>query len=287
MLLVMVYIALVFLGLALGSFTNALVWRLHQQEKLKEQNKLTKKKIRELSISRGRSMCPHCEHILAWYDLLPLISWLLLRGRCRYCQKPISSWYPFVELLTAISLPISWYFWPFATNDFLGLVMFSIWIFITVLFAALVVYDLRWMTLPNRLIYPLYGAVAGFKVVQIFEVQMTVGDIVTDVVNTAAGMLVLGGLFWIIYQLSNGRWIGGGDVRLGLALGALLGWQKALLNLVTAAYSGCLIILILLLIGRYHKGLKIPFGPFLIFGAWFSLLWGQYVIDWYKHLSGL
>src|SRR5262245_41082320 len=97
-------------GLCWGSFVNAFVWRLHELETNKRLSKSQKKK---LSILHGRSMCPDCHNELAWYDLLPVVSWLSLKGKCRYCGKPISWQYPFVEALTAALFVLSYVFWPY------------------------------------------------------------------------------------------------------------------------------------------------------------------------------
>src|SRR5665213_2769212 len=101
LLTVMIIALLALLGLVFGSFVNALVWRLHEQEVLLEKRKKpSKKQLEKLSILNGRSMCPHCKHELAIKDLVPLFSWIALKGKCRYCGKPISWQYPVVELLT-------------------------------------------------------------------------------------------------------------------------------------------------------------------------------------------
>src|SRR4051812_7602742 len=99
--MLMIYAILVVLGLCFGSFVNALVWRIHEQAEQGSKKKPNKSYIDKLSIRKGRSMCPHCRHELKALDLLPVVSWLALRGKCRYCGKPISVQYPLVELLTA------------------------------------------------------------------------------------------------------------------------------------------------------------------------------------------
>src|SRR4051812_13278636 len=102
--MLMIIAVLIVFGLCLGSFVNALVWRVHEQEAAKKPNK-------KLSVLNGRSMCPHCEHELAAKDLIPVLSWLSLGGKCRYCHKPISKQYPLVELLTALLVVGSYIWW--------------------------------------------------------------------------------------------------------------------------------------------------------------------------------
>jgi prepilin signal peptidase PulO-like enzyme (type II secretory pathway) len=150
-----VYLAVI--GLCAGSFINAWVWRLHQQSKIK-----SPKSKNNLSIVKGRSVCPSCRHQLAWYDLIPLISWLVLKARCRYCKKPISYQYPIVEALTSLIFAFSYVFWPQTVHLNGQWLLLITWLAASVGLIALAVYDLRWMLLPNRILYPiLVLAVAG------------------------------------------------------------------------------------------------------------------------------
>jgi len=265
-------------GLALGSFVNALVWRMREQEMVgKKGSRKT-----ELSIVNGRSMCVHCKHELAWYDLVPVFSWLTLGGTCRYCKKTISWQYPVVELLVALLAALSLAYWPFALNSALQWLVFVAWVIGLVPMVALVIYDLRWMLMPTSLIYALD------VVAVIFVTLLAVSTKSWDVAFSAViGSVVIGGFFWVMYQISNGKWIGGGDVRYGFAMGALLGWQKALFGLALASYLGTALVLVLLILGKYRKKMRIPFGPFLIAATYLSLLFGHHAIDWYKSLAGL
>src|SRR5579871_5847178 len=116
----MLIFILIVVGLAAGSFVNALVWRVHEQSK--------KKKSAELSILKGRSMCPRCKHELAASDLIPVLSWLWLRGKCRYCQKPISPQYPVVELAVALVFVSSYFWWPGNLTDDGQKTLFTTWL---------------------------------------------------------------------------------------------------------------------------------------------------------------
>lgn len=277
------YVYVFIFGLLFGSFINAFVWRLYQQEKLRSSKKpknLAAAK-REFSILRGRSMCVDCHHTLAWYDLIPVVSWLSLRGACRYCKKPISLQYPVVEVITAILFTLSLYAWPYSLGSIGSYMQFGIWLTLIILWVSLALYDIKWMILPTHIVYTAFAGVSVFVAVTAYL------NGITAITSALLGSLGLGGLFWLLYQISQGKWIGGGDVRLGFVIGALLGWQKALLGLSLAAYIGTVVILIAVVAGKYRRNMKLPFGPLLLAGMYISFLWGQDIIDWYLRLIGL
>jgi leader peptidase (prepilin peptidase) / N-methyltransferase len=222
-------------------------------------------------------MCPHCKHTLAWYDLLPVLSWLSLKGKCRYCKKPISSQYPLVELITAGLFVASYIWWPHEL-DTSGSWLLAVWLTSLVALVALVVYDIRWMLLPNKIVFPLLG-LAGVGVIG----EAVLSSSPLQVLGMSfAGLAVAGGIFYVLFQVSAGKWIGGGDVKLGFALGLLLGDPAlAFLMLFMASILG----LIYSLPGVIFKGSKlskqIPFGPFLIVATIIVNLFGHALLDWY------
>lgn len=273
----LIYVILAFLGLSLGSFVNALVWRLHEQQKTRVKNQ------KPLSILYGRSMCVHCGHELAAKDLIPVLSWVWLKGKCRYCKKPISWQYPIVELTTAVLFVLSYIYWPAFQGRALetaGAVDFGVWLVSLVGLMALIVYDLRWMILPNKIIFPLM-ALASLNVLA----QCLLSSNFQPLLSGLWGALIGGGLFYLLFQISGGRWIGGGDVKLGFLLGILVGGPPlALLMLFTASLLGSAYSLPLMAKGSLTAKAKIPFGPFLIMAAVISELFGQKLIDWYGHM---
>lgn len=283
---VMVYIFLAVVGLALGSFVNALVWRLHQQLGARSQEPGAggrKAESNRLSILYGRSICTNCGHKLAAKDLIPIFSWLALRGKCRSCKKPISPQYPLVELITAALFVISYIFWPafqgpsLETMDIAG---FIVWLILLVGLISLAVYDLRWMLLPNRIIFPLLGLAAASV---FLEAVLTTNHqpLITGFFGAAVG----GGLFYLLFQLSGGKWIGGGDVKLGFLLGLVLGDARpAFLMLFLASALGALVSIPMLVSGGAKRSTRIPFGPFLIAAVIIVKLFGQGIIDWYMNM---
>ncbi|HEX4774670.1 MAG TPA: prepilin peptidase [Candidatus Saccharimonadales bacterium] len=277
--MIIIAIGLFLLGLSMGSFVNALVWRLYENSK--KQNVKSKK----LSIVSGRSVCPNCRHTLAWYDLIPLVSWLSLRGRCRYCQKPISAQYPAVELLGGLVFAGSYLFWPNTVHLNGQWLLLGMWLTAAVGLLALAVYDTRWMLLPNRILYPaLLAAVAG-RTAYIIAYQPHKAHALALWLGSVA---VASGIFWLLYVTSKGKWIGFGDVRLGLVTGTLLADPyKSLLMIFLASLIGSLSAAPALAKGQRTIASRLPFGPFLIIATAICVVFGQPLIDWYKNLMGL
>lgn len=264
---------LIILGLCFGSFVNALVWRIYKQETLKHKTQNTK-----YSVITGRSMCVNCGHTLAWYDLLPVLSWVSLGGRCRYCHKPISWQYPLVELAAAGLFVLSYLRWPL---ELMGaqLGLFGLWLALLVGFMALVVYDLRWMLLPNRIVFPLQ-AVAAVYVLLAFGLGGADWGVLSGAV---AGVICSSGFFYVLYRVSAGKWIGGGDVKLAVVLGLVLGGAfEALLMLFIASLFGSMFGIPLLIQGKAKANSKLPFGPFLILATIITYLFGAGILAWYK-----
>lgn len=269
----MIYILAIIFGLCAGSFINALVWRVHEQSR-----NMAAHRDKYLSVLRGRSLCPHCRHTLAWYDLVPLLSWLALKGRCRYCARPISLQYPLVELLTAALFAISAIQWPQPLSGQLWFGL-AVWFVILTGLIALLVYDLKWMLLPNRIVYPLLGIAAADVLIR----ALVFAEGIASVAQAFWGLLTIGGLFYLLFQVSKGKWIGGGDVKLGALLGLLAGGPlSSLLLLFLASLSGSIISLPLLLTGKLSRSTLIPFGPFLIAAGIVTKLFGDGILRWYE-----
>jgi leader peptidase (prepilin peptidase)/N-methyltransferase len=275
----MVMIALVLLGLCLGSFVNALVWRVHEQEAEKSKKSPSKSRLAQLSISKGRSICPKCGHVLGTRDLIPLFSWLSTGGKCRYCHKPVSVQYPLVEVLTALVFIASYIWWP-RNLEGSEVAVFCLWLLFLTGLMALFVYDLRWYTLPNRIIYPLTIVAGLIALLNVFNAMNSLSAIV----NTCLAVAVGGGIFYLLFQLSGGQWIGGGDVKLGWALGLVAGTPgKAFLFIFMAAAIGSLISVPLLVSNKVNRSSVVPFGPLLIAGAFIAVLFGGDILHWYRH----
>jgi prepilin signal peptidase PulO-like enzyme (type II secretory pathway) len=272
----MILLVLIVLGLCLGSFVNALVWRLHEQAK--PDNK--RNRPTQLSILHGRSMCPDCRHKLASIDLIPVVSWLMLKGKCRYCHKPISIQYPLVEILTVILFVISYYYWPYPLHGY-SLAAFIVWLGVLTGFIALVVLDIRWYWLPDRIILPL----SIMALVEVLLIALATHKLVSNLIGSLIGILIISGSFYLLYILSKGKWIGGGDVKLGFLIGMLVGGPLySVLVLFLASTTGTISALPFFISGKIKRNSLLPFGPFLILATIITVLFGASIIHWYKNL---
>jgi prepilin signal peptidase PulO-like enzyme (type II secretory pathway) len=289
-----ILITLFAVGMIFGSFANATIWRIYKQEEINDKiaelqskklavNKAKKiKKLRHelkpLSMSKGRSMCSNCHHPLAPNDLVPLFSWIALKGKCRYCHEPIQDT-PWLEALLPVAFVVSFWLWPLELSGY-GLLAFIFWLAFLVGFAILTVYDMRWQLLPDRVVWPL----VGLAVVQVaLHIAFFNGG--WDALAEAGwGVLIASGFFFILYVVSRGEWIGGGDVKLGIVLGLLIGGPlNGLLLLFIASTLGTLASLPQLFKHKINRKSAIPFGPFLMAATFIIVLFGQQFADWFQN----
>lgn len=262
-------------GLLIGSFLNAGLWRLHQQWGAKSEAARAK-----FSLARGRSRCPKCNHPLSAADLVPLFSWLYLKGKCRYCRKSISSQYPLVELFTGVAFAVSG--WLLVPSGWMGWFNLIVWLVLLSGMIFLAVYDAKHLLLPDKVLLPLITIRALQLVVLILLGNLTLSQAWPFF---TAG-LAIAAVFYAIVALSRGQWMGGGDIKLVFLLGLLLGPQKSLLALFIAFNSAAIIGVVLIATRRKGRRDVIPFGPFLIAGTIIAFLIGEQVIQAYLRLLG-
>lgn len=278
-------------GLLFGSFAGATVWRLRarqlaedkaQGEHVEEKEFLQLKPLNEGTYtSKDRSRCLHCGHQLAWYDLLPLVSWVSLRGKCRYCHKSIGWFEPLMEVAMASFFVVSYLVWPEALQGW-EVLRFALWLLIGVGLLILFAYDQKWFLLPDVVTFPLIGLASGMALIQVAQAP----NHLTAVWSVAGAVAILSGLYLLLWWVSRGRWVGFGDVKLGLVLALVLGdWVLAFVALFAANLIGCLVIIPGLVSKRLERTSRVPFGPFLILGMVVAFFVGQPVIDWYTTLS--
>lgn len=249
------------LGLCFGSFALATAWRIKHKR----------------NFVRDTSECEQCHHKLSAKDLVPLLSWLSLRGKCRYCKKPLSTLMPQAELLGGILFAASWALWPYQLDNVLLEARFVLWCAALVLLLILFLYDAQWYKLPNKLMYPLWGVTAAYFL------TFFAADPQPALLGWLVGALVIAsGIFYLIFILSSGKWIGFGDVRLGVAIALLVQHPiNAGLVLFFASLLGIVISLPSLFKGDKKLTSKLPFGPLLIIATVIVVLYGQQLVTWY------
>lgn len=235
------------LGLILGSFANGVAYRVP----------------RHIAWWRGRSVCPHCQHPLSPHELLPVFSWLWQRGRCRHCEQPIAGRYPIGELALALL-----YLWAALAFGWSGQLLLAV--VLGFVFLVLFQIDVSHGVLPDSITIP---AALVTVVAQLF-LGMAWQSI-------AVGVVVGAGFFALQYLVSSGRWVGGGDIRLGALLGALLGWPAILVALLIAYWSGAIVGLWLLITKRAQLHSAVPLGPFLVAAGWVVWLTYPQLTTWY------
>lgn len=286
--MIIIYISLVLVGLCMGSFAGATVWRLRALE-LKadkaaglkvdksEYNRLSQ--LAKVKLADDHSRCLSCSYFLKWYDLIPLVSWLTLGGKCRKCRKPIGYLEPMIELGVMLFFVLSFLFWPNPLTNYTSIAVFGLWLLAGVGLAILFVYDMKWFILPDVVNFAVVGVGAINAILILFSSQ----DLVRSALNIAGSVFVLFGIYLILYLVSKGRWIGFGDVKLGLGLGLILAdWKLAFIALFAANLIGCILVVPLMIIGKLKRDSKVPFGPMLIAGYVISGLFGvamQYFVN--------
>jgi prepilin signal peptidase PulO-like enzyme (type II secretory pathway) len=282
-----VYIALILVGACLGSFAGASVWRLRARQ-LKRDKKDKEpvdakeykmlEKLATTKISQDHSRCLHCGYQLRWYDLIPIYSWLSLRGKCRSCHQRIGYFEILIELGMVAFFVVSYAFWPFTLDTTLEIARFVIWLIAGVVLAMLAAYDLKWFLLPDKLTILL----AGLGVLTVAIACLQSGNPLGTILSALGAAGVLSGLYLILYLISKGKWVGFGDVKLGLGLAFLLiDWQSALVALFLANLLGCLIVIPLLARGTLKRTSRVPFGPLLIAGTILSQFLGPLLLSFY------
>lgn len=253
--LLFTYFTVSVLGLLFGSFMAAWIYR----------------QCANTSILRGRSACTTCQANIAWYDNIPVISFVCLRGACRSCRAPISKKYLFVELSTALVFLVVTLVHAQGGIDSMFLARD---LMITFFLLFIFFYDLWYMEIwSEQTVYP---AIALF----ILSVLLGWQSPTTMLIGAAVG----GGVFYAQFAFSKGQWVGGGDVRLGLFMGVILGWPLIVLALMMAYVLGAIIVLPFLITKKVQMAAKIPFGTYLTVATFAMMLWGDMIWAWYRNL---
>jgi len=252
-----IYVVVVLFGLCVGSFLNVCIYRIPDDTK---------------SINYpSRSICLSCGYPLKFYDNIPLLSYLWLKGRCRQCQAAISWRYPLIELLTGLG----------ALSVFLkyGLTLATLVYFIFIACLLVVTFiDLDHRIIPDVITLP------GIPL--FFTMALAVPDVTLK--DSLIGLLIGGGSLWavaLIYKMFTGKdGMGGGDIKLLAMMGVLIGWQGVLFTVFVSSAIGSATGLLVMLVQKGNLKLAVPFGPFLAIGGVSYVFFGQQIIDWYFNL---
>jgi leader peptidase (prepilin peptidase) / N-methyltransferase len=268
-------------GLALGSFLNVVILRLPRR--LEWQWRRDAHEILEdpevydpppPGIVVEPSHCPHCKHKLSWFENIPLLSWLALRGKCRHCAAPISAQYPLVEFITMVLvLACVWQF-GFGWRAFGGIVF-------TCFLVALAGIDLRTRLLPDQLTLPLLwlGLIASIENLYVGQKAALLG--------VMAGYFSLWSVYWVFKQLTGKEGMGHGDFKLLAAIGAWVGLNGILPTILISSIVGAIVGSVWLFAAGRDRATPIPFGPYLAIAGWIAFFWSQPLIDGYLHLAGV
>ncbi|TFY94916.1 prepilin peptidase [Pseudomonas nabeulensis] len=274
-----VWLALV-LGLIVGSFLNVLVWRLPKM--LEREWRAQAHEVLGLpaepagptyNLMHPNSRCPHCNHPIRPWENIPLLSYLVLRGRCAHCKGPISARYPLTEL--ACGLITAFVAWHFGFGWQAGAVILLSWGLL-----AMSLIDADHQLLPDVLVLPLLWL--GL-IVNGFGLLTTLPDALWGAV---IGYMSLWSVFWLFKLLTGKDGMGHGDFKLMALLGAWGGWQILPMTLLMASLVGVIVGLVLMRVRKTHASTPMPFGPYLAIAGWIALLWGGQITDFYLQSVG-
>ena len=249
----MIYIFAIIIGLVIGSFLNVCIYRLQKKE----------------SISKPRSHCPNCKHQLKPWENIPVLSYILLWGKCSNCKMKISIRYPLVEILTAIVYVVIYYYFAFSIETILLIIFFSLVIVITFI-------DIDVQLIYNNLLLISILPIIAFIIINQPNPYLTH---IAGAILLALVFLIIGYIGKLIYKVDS---MGMGDVKYAAVIGLLLGWEIGILAFVLAFFSAAIIILIISLYKKVSSKQRIPFGPFLSIGCFVAFFWGMDILNWYS-----
>lgn len=280
-------ILLFIFGLVVGSFLNSVIYRLDTGE----------------SLIKIRSHCPYCKKTLSFIELIPLVSFILQKGKCKNCRRKISWQYPLVELVTGALFVLVFNFsaqggltlgWQF--SNILSIVF---WFFVVSCLVIIFVYDLKHYIIPDEIIYPAIVVSIFYRLFEILNFGhldlFRIGSATPSLPDFGFRILerfgsyfiavvIAGGFFLLIILISRGKWMGVGDVKLAVFMGLVLGWPKILVALFLAFLVGAFVSIALIILKKKTLKSEIPFGPFLAASTIITIFLGNVLLDWYLNL---
>lgn len=253
------------LGLCLGSFVNMLVYRTAVKYKLKNPPSPRLRK------GEKRSFCDFCGRQLKWYENIPMISWLIQKGKSRCCQKKLPLLYPIVELITGVLLVLIVFRFNLLSGNLpvlIELIRFFLVIVLVTLLVFSAVFDIKYLILPDF-------ATIMLIIISFLGVVFDEPNIIPYLLSAAGAAGALG----LLYLITKGKGMGFGDVKLAIFMGLFLGWPNIIVAMYIAFVIGALFGLVGMVSKKMTKKTQIPFGPFLILGTLVALIWGKEIIN--------
>lgn len=271
------WLAITFLGLLIGSFLNVVIHRLpimmeeewHHECSVYFDDKITAPKTPEkFNLIVPRSACPKCQHQITALENIPVISWLILKGKCSNCSTAISIRYPSIEIITALLSCVVAIYVPY------GLQLFSA-LLLTWCLVALTFIDIDKMLLPDQITLPLLWLGLLLNVSGTWVVA-------TDaIIGATVGYLSLWSVYWGFKLLTGKDGMGHGDFKLLAVFGAWFGWQSILAVVLLSSFAGAIIGITQIVLNKHAKGNPIPFGPYLAIAGWIYLIFGEDLVEFY------
>ncbi|MEK7171327.1 MAG: prepilin peptidase [Patescibacteria group bacterium] len=255
------------LGAAIGSFTSVIIYRLHKKEK---------------GIFGGKSSCAECKTALKPLDLVPILSYLVLRGKCRYCNKEISYMYPALELVTGALFALLFYKFQFVDSNLVFseaiLGMYALYAFYTFVLVFTFFFDLHYLKVSDEILIPaiLIGLIATIAT-----------PLTPHFIDALIGLGIGVAFFGLQSLVSRGKWVGLGDLRIGAFMGVILGWELMLVALFISYMIGSAISIFIAIKQKKFYGVKVPFAPFLVTGTFLTIFLGDKILNWYLGGMGL
>jgi len=259
--MILFYVLLFVFGTIIGSFLNVVILRLKKNK----------------SIVKTRSHCPKCRKKLQWFELIPVVSFFIQKGKCRRCKKPISWQYPIVEFLTGVVFVLVAVY--FGDLSFYGIVNIIYLLAVSAFLIVIFVYDYKYLLVSDKVIYP------AIALAFLYDVYLS---LITNQFSvffySILGAVVMGGffLFWVL--ISDGKWMGAGDIKIGIFLGLIFGIYQLFTTLFLTFFLGAIVSIILMALKKKKLKSQIPLGPFLAIAAFITLFWGNFLLDWYLNI---
>jgi leader peptidase (prepilin peptidase)/N-methyltransferase len=273
------YFTVGLISLIIGSFLNVVIYRTPKMMEYSwyhdcrefladEVANIKPKNLPQVTLSTPDSTCPKCDHKIRFYENIPVISWLFLKGKCSQCTNKISARYPLIEISTMLLSLV-------AAHHF-GATITTLWVLIfTWCLISLTMIDFDHMLLPDQITLPLLWL--GLLI----NINGTFVPLSDAVIGAAAGYMSLYSVFWLFKAITGKEGMGYGDFKLFAVFGAWIGWQLLPLLILMASVVGAIVGIALMLFKNHQREQGIPFGPYLAVAGWITLLWGDGIWSWY------